>query len=116
MSEKKDVKKGFQKADIKIAKVGEDIITFKETNINKIKVLSCKDDTATISGKVKDIYKMRVIDLMDDKEKNFNPASSRLRAELSKINESEGLIGQSLKIEKIGSGTGTFYKVDKINT
>lgn len=114
MSEKKDVKSKFQKANIEIAIVGNDLITFKDTNVVKVEILEIKDGNATINGKPRKQYEMKVIDLNDDKPKDFNTASSRLRKALSDINESEGLIGQKLRIEKIGSGTGTTYKVEKI--
>ena len=90
------------------------MITFKDTNVNKVQILSIRDSITTINGKQKKQYEMRVIDLLDDKEKNFNVASARLRKGLSDINESEGIINQKLRIEKIGSGMGTTYKIDKI--
>lgn len=110
----KEIKQKFKKADVEIAIVGEDLITFKETNVIKVEILKMKDGIAKISGKDKKQYEMRVKDLIDDKEKNFNVASARLRKLLSDINESEGIIGQKLRIEKIGAGMGTQYQVDKI--
>lgn len=116
MSEKKVKIEEFKKAGIKKVRVQDEILTFKEQNVQKVKILKAEDAKTTINGKEREIYKMRVIDLTDDKEKNFNPASVRLREQLSLIEEEEGLINQKLRIEKIGSGTGTQYKVEKINT
>ena len=112
MSEK-NIKK-FQKADIRVVKAGAEIITFKDKNINRVQILTCKDGKTTINGKLKDTYDMKAIDLDDGVEKDFNVASSRLNELLSDINIKEGLIGQKLRIEAIGSGVGRTYKVEKI--
>lgn len=115
MSEKKITKEKFEKANIEIAVVGNDLVTFKDTNVVKIGIIEVKDGITTINGKQRKQYEMKVVDLIDDKPKDFNVASARLRKKLSDINQNEGLIGQKLRIEKIGSGTGTTYKVEKIN-
>lgn len=115
MSEKQKIdKKQFKKANISIATVGDDLITFKETNVVKVEILEIKDGKTTINGKLREQYEMTVIDLVDDKQKKFNTASARLRKALSDINQSEGIIGQKLRIEKVGIGTATTYVITKI--
>lgn len=110
----KDIKTKFRKANIKVAKKGQSIMTFNESNVQKIEILEAIDGQATINGKLRDIYKMKVLDINTDKEMLFNPAAKGLMEQLYAINENEGLIGQKLRIEKIGSGTATIYKVDKL--
>lgn len=111
MSEKKEK---FVKAELAEIIAGEEILTFSDRNTIRIKILSAINDKAKINGKTVKCYNMRVIDLDSNREIKFNPAATRLNEQLFKINKEEGLINQTLRIEKIGSGMGTHYKVEKI--
>lgn len=109
-----------KQAKINVKEVGQDLLTFNDRNTIRIRILSCESSTTTIidartnKEKKVDSLEMKVIDLDDNKEKGFNTLSKRLQNALNDINESEGLIDNELRIERIGTGFQTKWNVESI--
>lgn len=112
-------KKAGISSDVKTQ--GSDKINFRDRNTNEIEIKGCIIvpkiiiDNATKKEKTVDSMEMNVIDLRDNKPKEFSTLSSRLQNLLADIDDFEGLIDNKMSITQVGSGFGTHYRIEMLN-
>lgn len=111
-----------QKAGISkdVKTLGSSKLTFRDRNTIRIEIINCiVSDRNITDNRTKTIKAVKefasdVIDLDDNNPKEFSTLSNNLQNILSDIDDKEGLINNKLRIEKIGSGFGTKWKVESL--
>lgn len=100
--------------------VGAEILTFNDRNSIQIKILEAEltekiiQDKKTKKDKTVDMLKCKVVDLLTGKELGWSTIAKRLIEKLQVVNDSNGLIGIKLSIEKVGYGFNTQWNVNII--